>query len=145
MAKAILEKMVEENGLADLIQVDSAGTWALDGNPPAENSEEVCLENDLYISEHRSKHVTSQLMDSADLVLCMEPHHKRDLLSIFPQYASKVFTLREFGRPDEIDTNGIPDPIGRRISAYRKTFKLLTEEIERIFPLIKQMALESRG
>ncbi len=143
MAKALLQRKVEEEGLSHLILVDSAGTWAMDGNPAAENTEEVCLENDLDVTDHRSKHISSALLENADLVLCMEAHHKRDLLSIFPQYKDKIFVLTEFGAEDRRKSKGIPDPIGKGISAYRKTFKLIASEIDRIFPHIKRRVLES--
>lgn len=142
MAAAIMKDLLEKDGLSDRVAVDSAGTWALEGLEAAEYTRKVCEENGLDVSDHASKHVSLALMETADLVLCMEPIHKKDLMYVFPHFQSKIFTLREFSNEGKPDKSGIPDPIGKNLPEYRRTFVLIKKELQRIYPRIQQMALK---
>ena len=71
MAEYYFYSLVQKEGLENLITVESTGTWAADGAPPAELSRVVCAENGIDISNHRSQALDLNLMKTANLVLCM--------------------------------------------------------------------------
>ncbi len=144
MAEVILENIVKEHHLEDQIEVESSGIWASDGQPASELSRLVARENGLDLSSHRSQSVTPQLVKSSDLILCMTPSHKRDLLNIFPHFDNKIFTLKEYGRENPPQNNAIADPIGMNLNFYRSIFREIESEIKRIWPLIQNRARESK-
>ncbi len=142
MAHFELKRLIERDSLDDLIHIESAGTWATEGAPATEFSQLVCAENGLDASLHRAQGVDHYLMKNANLVLCMTTQHKDDLRQIFPQYKDKVFTLREFGRTNPASNLSINDPYGRSIERFRETFKEITHEVHRIYPILKTIVLQ---
>jgi protein-tyrosine phosphatase len=142
MAGYYLSRLVQEEGLEDIIAVESAGTWAIKGQPAAELSQLVCAEKDLDLSAHRSQPIDLFLIKNSDLVLCMAAEHKNDLNQIFPHFKHKIFTLREYANKSSPKSISIADPYGQSVQRYRETCQLITGEIHRIFPSIKQNARE---
>jgi len=142
MAVALTNKKVKEENLENIIEVDSVGVWAADGAPASENTRRVCQEHGLDCSQHRAKSVDLFTLKNADLVLCMAEKHKRDLLAIFPHYKDKIFTLKEFANPEPPSHRSIDDPYGLKLEAYRHTFQEISQEVERFWETVKQMALQ---
>lgn len=142
MAEYYLNHLVKEEGLEELISVESAGTWAVEGMPAAESSQLVCAEEGLDLSNHRSQPIDLYLMKQADLVLCMSIDHKYDLSQIFPHLKDKIFTLKEYSNKTTQQSISIADPYGRSIENYQETYKLITGEIDRVFAVIKKNARE---
>lgn len=144
MAESYFNRLVAQERLEDCMDAESAGTWAMEGMPAAELSRQVCAENGLDISNHRSRPVELHLMKSADLVLCMAQEHKNDLLRVFPHFREKIFTLREFQTNSFMEFTSIMDPYGKSLEDYRETFAIIAREIRRIFPLLRQQAQMKR-
>jgi protein-tyrosine phosphatase len=142
MAEYHLSHLAREAGLEDIIAVESAGTWAIEGQPAAELSRQVCSEKGLDLSAHRSQPIDSGLLKQADLVLCMSIEHKNDLSQVFPHLKYKIFTLKEYAIKGSVNSISIADPYGRSIEHYRETCELISNEIQRIFPAIKKKARE---
>jgi len=124
------------------MDVESAGTWAIDGNPVSENTRLVCQEHGLDVSHHRARHIDHFMVKEADLILCMAEQHKLDLLTIYPHFRNKIFTLKEFMATENHRSLSVDDPYGRNIMAYRKTFQEIEREIQRIWPELKARALQ---
>lgn len=136
IAKYYLLDKLRSNGLDGLIEVLSAGTWAQEGHPAAENSVVVCRENGIDASGHVATNLTTGIVNEADLILCMSERHKKDLLSVFPHSAEKIYMLTEY--PDRAlkSSRSIPDPFGRKIAFYRDVFAQIRAEIDRFFPAL---------
>lgn len=143
IAEYYLNHLVKKEGLEELIMVESAGTWAIEGMPAAEFSRQVCAGEGLDLSNHRSQPIDLYLMKQADLVLCMSSEHKNDLSQIFPHLKDKIFTLKEYNSKNTRHSISIPDPYGMPLEQYQETYKLITGEIDRIFASIKQNAREN--
>lgn len=144
LAKYYLKLRVEHDNLHNFIDVLSAGTWAKKGAPAAEFSQVVCKENGMDASAHVSREIDIQLMKTADVILCMSSEQKRDLAAIFPQFRHKIFLLREYPVQGSDEFATIPDPYGRKLEKYRETFEAIKQEIDRIFPIIQEKALEKK-
>jgi len=116
MAEGFLKKMLEERfGDSSKVQVLSAGLNAFGGLPTREATE-IMKKEGIDISGFRSKRLSQELIDKADLVLTMEMGHKDVILSLLPQCADKVFTLKEFaGETEDVD---IVDPYGCGLATY---------------------------
>ena len=140
MAEAILKNLVKKENLEEFISVDSFAIWGADGYPPSGLSQKVAKEHGLNISDHESQSISPAIIKQGNLILCMTPQHKEDLLQVFPQLDTIVFTLTEFGKESAPAKNAIDDPIGMNLNFYRRIYKEIEHEIVRIFPIIKRKA-----
>lgn len=145
MAEVYLRTLVDSEALSDKVEVLSAGTWAINGVPPSENSQQVCMENGMDSSELRSKPVNPTLLNRSDLVLCMTTEHKNDLVTIFPHCENKIFTVKEFCNPIPPEKLSIKDPHGRSLEIHRATFEEIRFEIDRMWPTLKERAVSVPG
>jgi protein-tyrosine-phosphatase len=135
MAEAILMKLVAERPDADQWQVESAGTWANIGSPPAILSQLVMQKMGMDISAHRSQPVSLELIQHFDLILTMEHNHKEGLTIEFAEYADRIFMISQMiGIMEDI-----PDPIGGELVDYEDTAhileNMLTDGLDRIYQL----------
>jgi protein-tyrosine-phosphatase len=141
MAEGIFRKMLEERGLAGAVDVDSAGTWALEGRPPTPLAVDAVAAMGVDIGDHRARTVTAEDLQEADLVLVMEEAHRRSLFYLAPELSHKVFLLSEMaGEHEEIaDPYGTNDP-----ENYVFTARKIRDYLERGWPEIaKRIGAES--
>lgn len=125
MAEAIFNALAEDKGLD--FRAQSAGVAALKNEPMAPNSRAALEEMGVYPQEHRARQVSAEMVEEADLVLTMTPRHAAKLCEAFGD-SSKVRTLIEYasGAPNE---EGIPDPYGGPMVAYRASARQLFEYV----------------
>ncbi len=142
MASGYLNRLVQENDMEEIIDVDSAGTWGFDGEPATELSQVVCAEHDIDVSAHRSKSINQYLIQHADIVLCMTSQQKNDLVQIFPHHKDKIFTLKGFDTNGMLTNYSINDPFGKNIRHFREAFQIISKEVERIWPRLKSEAIK---
>lgn len=141
MAEAILRDRLREGGIRD-VRVSSAGTFAPEGKASTSDAVLVMRELELDVSGHRARLLTASQIHEADLVLTMEEAHKRFIARTVPEAMEKVFTLRQFGRHE--GEGDVDDPIGRDLEFYRLCRDILSSEILRILPVLKEWK-EKRG
>ncbi len=98
MAEVLLRQAAQARGAE--IEVTSAGLGAREGEGAAEHAVAVMQRRGLDLSAHRARRLTPELAGSADLILTMTASQKRMVLGLYPELRGKVFTLREYGRPD---------------------------------------------
>lgn len=138
MAEGLMKKYLKESGRTD-IEIASAGIGAMNGFPPTDETVEVMKEEGIDISGSRSKLITRDMVDKADLVLTMEDMHKKEIIRRAPESASKIHLLKEFGsdpKNTKNSDNDIEDPIGMPVGIYRECLSQIKKEIERIVKLI---------
>jgi protein-tyrosine-phosphatase len=125
LAMAILEARLAEDAETSDWKVESAGTWALEGERAARFSQAAASQRGLDLSNHLSRNVNREMMKSFDLILTMERGQKEALTAEFPESADQIFMVSELvgGMYD------IYDPIGGPYSDYENT----AAELERIF------------
>lgn len=135
MAEGIARAVAAERGLHDLV-IESAGTGAAplprDPDVPGPSASDgallVAMENGLDLNEHRSRPLTRELVDAADLVLAMGDRHLDRVLELGG--AGKAHLLTAFASEGR-SQQPIEDPFGGPLSAYRVTFEELDREIRR--------------
>jgi protein-tyrosine phosphatase len=110
--EGVMRHLVEEAGLADRFEIDSAGTgsWHI-GDTPDPRSTAAAAARGITI-EGRARQVTGADFDHYDLILAADAYNFRDLQAIAPtdEDEAKVHMLREFdpmSTPDDLD---VPDP-----------------------------------
>ena len=125
LAEGFLKKLLERNSLRR-IEIGSAGLTAFPGSPASFQALRVARENSLSLEKHQARLVTPELIDQADLIVVMEPGHRRQLLDLHPQAAGKILLLRHFARYGSRE-RGIPDPYGLNLEVYRFCFEDIKE------------------
>ena len=127
VVEALLARKLEQLGKSDF-HVCSAGTAAFIPKPASRFSVEIMREREsIDLSSHRSKCVTKDMVDGADLILCMEVLHKKTLISDFPVSAGKVYLLHEIAFGTSVD---VPDPYGQSKSVYMEMIDDVTELVD---------------
>lgn len=122
MAEAILRSKALEG-----VTVRSAGIYAWDGLPIAENAKQLIEESSMpYTPVSRS--VSGEGLAWADVILTMTEAHKETLLLSFPEINDKTFTLKGFVHsPNGSD---LSDPFGGDLDTYRRTFNELSDMMD---------------
>ena len=124
----------QEMGRDDLI-VSSMGIHGLNDYPATEYAQAVCKEIGFDISSHRARSLVGDELQKADLVLCMEPVHKKFVQTFFPWHRDRVFLLGAWPEK-EARKSSIEDPMGGSYEKYRRIFSIIQDHIERIIPLL---------
>lgn len=116
MAEGILKDIAEKKNLD--IEVVSAGIFAEDDGPIAENSIKAMDEIGIDISAYRSKSLSEDEIRKADIILTMGNSHKYFIEEKYEFAIGKTFTLLEYtyGFKDDI-----VDPYGGDIELYKYT------------------------
>ena len=85
----------------------------------------------VYAGGHRARQVGHEMLEGADLVLTMSPRQVAALRRGFGDPSSKVHALPAYayGASDE---EGIPDPYGQTMTAFRASLRQLLEHVERL-------------
>ena len=136
IAMGLLKRMLEDRQVDGDWQVESAGTWGLDGDPAAAGSQAVMNNLGIDISEHRARRVDYDLLRSYDLILTMESGHKEALCMEFPVFSDRIYMLSEMaGEKSDID-----DPYGGAYSGYEQAAEDIQSYLEDGFDRIIQLA-----
>jgi protein-tyrosine phosphatase len=136
MAREIFEALAGDRGLD--LRARSAGVSALVGEPMTPEAAAVLDELGFYPEEHRARQVSRAMLEESDLVLAMSPRHLEALDKLLgggPMPEVHLLTEYATGRRE-----GIPDPYGQTMTAYRSTARQLLDHIERALD-----RLQSRG
>ena len=134
MAEGLVRYKWHQMGRNDLI-VSSMGIQGLNDSPATEYAQAVCKQNDFDITSHRARSLVGEELLKADLVLCMEPVHKKFVHVFFPWHRNKVALLGAWPEK-ETRKSAIADPMGGSYKKYQQIFSLIKMHIERITPLL---------
>jgi len=105
------------------LRAESAGLHAGNGVPATDNACTVMRTLGIDISSHRSRRLTKELMDKADLVLAMSTVQRGRVVASFPEEKSKVAVLGGYaGTGGDVD-----DPFGRTLEAYHRCAEQLSQ------------------
>lgn len=135
VVEAVLREKLAAEGLPDW-RIQSAGTWAQNGQAASRYSREILAERGLDISGHTSQVITEELLQGADLVLCLETGHAEALRAEFPHHAGKIYLLTEMVG----HRYSIADPYGGPRFAYERMIDDVTQLVEDGLPRIIELA-----
>ena len=94
IAEKVFAHEVEQAGLADRVQVTSAGTGSWHVGDPADSRAAALLAEHGYVDAHVARQVDDELLD-ADLLVALDAGHLRALRRIAPD-PERVRLLRSF-------------------------------------------------
>ena len=128
MAEALARKIAQRRGIKDL-NVSSAGTNAWDNATATDEALLVGMEREVDLTSHRSRKLTPAIVSEADLIFVMTPGHVEQVKQLGGR--GKVHVIDEYasGTPNQ----GITDPYGGDLEAYRHTADVHEKELEKLF------------
>jgi protein-tyrosine-phosphatase len=132
LAEAIARKIGIERGLLD-VEASSAGTSAHSGAPASDGALLVGMERNMDLTAHRAQTLTRDLVQSADLVLAMGPHHLERVEALGG--GGRAYLLSDYASHGA-SVRPISDPVGAELEVYRATANELEEEIRRVLDRI---------
>jgi protein-tyrosine phosphatase len=110
-AEGVMRSLVREHGLADRIEIDSAGTggWHA-GEPPDARATETARLRGIDLAG-AARQVVPEDFERYDLIVAMDRENLRAILAMAPDEAAanRVRLLREFD-PDASGDLDVPDP-----------------------------------
>ena len=137
MAEGMMRAKLPDE-LLNKVDIKSAGTMGLYGNPATPSAIFAAREKGADISVHSSQGVNRDLIIGTDLIFCMAQEHVDFIVEYFPEAERKVHLLKTFeiDNPAALKNQDIDDPIGGSIEIYRNCADEIDIELERILPRI---------
>lgn len=112
-AHAVFQKCVSDNGLSDIINIDSAGTgdWHI-GRPPDQRSSEKAKEFGYDLSDLRARLVETTDFENFNYILVMDSKNLADVRKLAPKdYKAKIELLLNYSARSRVDNiYEVPDP-----------------------------------
>lgn len=134
MAEGALRGLLERERPGKAL-VLSAGISAGSGFPATIFAIEAAKIWECDISAHKSRPLTPELIDSADLIFGMSENHVREVVRQRKSAVDKTFLFKNF--PDDSPTGeGVADPIGQSLERYNETFLEIGEYLGQHLPEI---------
>ncbi len=139
MAEGLFRHMINEKGLEGEISVESAGVFAVSGEPASLQAIEAMGRQSIDISNHKSRQLTKEMIENANLIIAMTNNHKRAIISMSNNAIDKTFTLTEYSYDDTRKHNDIMDPFGAPVHEYEKCLM----EIKNALNIILEKLIEN--
>ena len=131
-AEGVMRHLLRERGLADEIEVASAGTgaWHI-GEPPDSRSAEAARRRGIAL-EGAAQQVRPSDFADYDLLVAMDRSNLRDLLAAAGEHRDKVRLL--------LDDADVPDPYYGGPTGFDDVLDLVTEGCERLLDEVAAQA-----
>ena len=122
MAEQLFVDYLRRNKCASLADVSSAGIYADSGSPMTPEAAGTLVELNVTVRPHRSRPLTVDVIQNADVIVCMTEEHRKALFaSDAYNFAASDGEFRIVGTVGELTGEEVEDPFGQGMEAYRKT------------------------
>src|SRR3989304_2741338 len=135
MAEVILKENLRNSGNTD-ISISSAGLMDMKGGRARDEAIEIIRNLGVDLSNHRSRHLTDDMIKEADMIMVMEASPRDNILGKVPESSDKVFLLSRFGNEKGIERD-IADPYGASVFYYRTAFREISFYINGLLNFLK--------
>ena len=124
-AHGIFRRLVEQEGLAEYILIDSAGTHAYHvGKPPDERAQATALKRGFDLSDLRARQAAAADFEQYDYVLAMDCENHEILASLCPAgYEERLSLFLDYA-PD-LGIREVPDPYWGGEQGFEQVFDML--------------------
>lgn len=128
-AHGVLLRKIEERGLADVVQVDSAGTaaWHI-GKSPDQRSVQAAARRGYDLSELRARQAESSDFTTFDYVLAMDEENLANLQKLRVSGAEPKLFLKSFS--SAFHETEVPDPYYGGASGFNHVLDLVEDAAE---------------
>ncbi len=126
-AQGVFERLVQSQGLAERILIDSAGTHAYHiGNPPDKRSQAAAKNRGLDLSGQRARKVTVADIEEFDYVLVMDRTNLEDLHDLVAaSQRERVRLFMTFAEHWNVDE--VPDPYYGGDSGFERVLDMVED------------------
>lgn len=158
MAEVMLREELRRRRCPD-IEVASAGTWAGAGDPAMPEALQTMAGRGIDLEGHRSRPLTHEELEAADLVVVMTSVHARELRSLAEDSGTKTVLMKELvemevgepaatgldarldalkrgKRPEPRRALDLDDPMGLPAFAYERAANEIAAGVERLADLL---------
>ena len=130
LAEALARRIAKRRGRED-VKISSAGTNAWESVPASDGALLVGMEREMDLTTHRARILTPEIVAEADLIFVMTPAHLEQVRQMGGR--GKVHVLDQYASGGGAEGEGISDPFGGELSAYRETADALEQHLEKVF------------
>ncbi|GGK68834.1 low molecular weight protein-tyrosine-phosphatase [Amphritea balenae] len=136
-AHGVFRHLVEQQGLAHLIEIDSAGTAAYHvGNAPDHRSAAAALQRGYDLSDLRARQAIPADFDHYDYILAMDGQNLEDLQGICPaDYKGHLGLFLSFV---DDSTRDVPDPYYGGASGFDQVLDLVERASDALLQQIRK-------
>lgn len=128
-AEGVFRKLVQERGLADRFEIDSAGTHAYHvGEPPDRRAVEAAARRGIALSTIRARQVADEDFDRFDLIVAMDEDNLERLQRLGRTGRARVTLFLEYAASTEL--RGVPDPYYGGGNGFEQVLDLVEEAAE---------------
>jgi len=144
-AQGVFEKVLEEEGLRAVVEVDSAGTHAYHvGEPPDQRAQETARQRGVDLGSQRARRFAPEDFSRFDYILVMD----EDNLSILeagcpPEHRAKLSLLMDFAPGST--AREVPDPYYGGRHGFDRVFNLVEEAARGLVSDIRQRQSEKHS
>jgi protein-tyrosine-phosphatase len=128
MAEAIARRELAKLGWNG-VEVESAGAATVDGMPASAGALRAVNRYDLDLADHRSRALTGDIVEGADLILVMSGGHLARVRELGG--GDRAALLTAFAEDSGDEDGGVPDPFGGDDALYERTFEALEDLVGR--------------
>lgn len=119
------------------ISFDSAALRIQGNITPPLNAVENAADLGIDLSSHRAKPLAPEAVESADLIIGMEPIHHLEFCLKYFRWRHKFLLLRTL--ETEPDSLKLPDPFGQDQDVFHKCYKALARDGDILFSAIQEL------
>ncbi|WP_223453163.1 MULTISPECIES: low molecular weight protein-tyrosine-phosphatase [unclassified Pseudomonas] len=132
-AEGVLRHKLREAGLADQVEVASAGTgdWHV-GRAPDKRSQAVAKQRGYDLSMQRAQQVTRADFSTYDLILAMDNSNLSDLMALQPAKGKSKAELDLFLRRYQSQVDEVPDPYYDGNQGFEQVLDLIESACDRL-------------
>jgi len=137
-AEGVFRKLLEQEGMAHLIEIDSAGTHGYHvGYPPDRRAQETAVRRGIDLSGLRARRVDPEDFEVFDYVLAMDQDNYHRLSAICPPgFERKLMLLMDFA--PHLRTREVPDPYYGGPSGFERVFDMVEAAAEGLLEDIRR-------
>lgn len=137
MAEGAFRAAAEEAGLADRMEIDSAGTLGYHaGSPPDPRAQEASLKNGVDISMQRSRKITSEDYERFDYILVMDNENYDYVSSHCPDHLKSRISMFLSHAP-HLPLDEMPDPYGGHRNDFDMCYSAAVDAADGLLDKIK--------
>ncbi len=130
LAEGILRKIVQQKGLEQFINIESAGTghWHIDQAPDI-RTQQIAHKYGIDISDHRGQQVSPKMLEKFHYLVAMDEENFHNLRKMFDRQRNssnaKIIMMREFDPMTSNKTAAVPDPYYGGINGFEEIYQIL--------------------
>jgi protein-tyrosine phosphatase len=143
-AQGVFSKLVIEDGLSHLIEIDSAGTHAYHvGEPPDSRARATAQRRGIDLSGQRARRALAEDFERFDYVLAMDEDNHRALSALCPPgFEERLRLFMDFA--PHLGQREVPDPYYGGANGFEAVFDMVEESARGLLDEIKRERLDGR-